>query len=440
MCVVAWLYLALSSVGALLVFNAYRPRHREPLSVVSFFAGWLAGELAIQNLVVSVAVTVVLGVFGAFSSWPGWVGLVLFGGSLVGLTGLAVEGHRSGQVVARALGEATGPPFAAVPVPPTPEWGKWWRLTQAIPLRGRSVEIVKNLDYWGDGAFRHRLDVIRSRRVPPADAPVMVYVHGGAWIIGNKREQGKPMMYELVARGWVCVAINYRLSPRATWPDHIVDVKKALAWVKQHIAEYGGDPSFVALSGGSAGGHLSALAALTPGEEAWQPGFESADTSVDACVPCYGVMDLCGGDPGQDLYGDGLRHLLEGRVMKVTQTEDPGRFVDASPTYRVDASAPPFFVLHGANDTLVPVEVARRFVAALREVSEAPVAYAELPLAQHAFDVLASLRCQATTAGVVAFLDAVRSTRATQQTSSAPGIVPAQAIPAAEDAEPGPPT
>ncbi len=91
----------------------------------------------------------------------------------------------------------------------------------------------------------------------------MVYVHGGAWIIGDKREQGKPMMFELVARGWVCVAINYRLSPKGTWPDHIVDVKKALAWVKEHIAEYGGDPAFVAISGGSAGGHLCALAALT---------------------------------------------------------------------------------------------------------------------------------------------------------------------------------
>ncbi|HEY2214375.1 MAG TPA: hypothetical protein VGH31_04905, partial [Acidimicrobiales bacterium] len=70
--------------------------------------------------------------------------------------------------------------------------------------------------------------------------------------------------------------------------------------------------------------------------------------------------------------------------------------------------APPFFVLHGRNDTLVPVDVARTFVASLRAVSKAPVAYAELPLAQHAFDVLASLRCQATTAGVAAFLEAAR--------------------------------
>ncbi len=82
---------------------------------------------------------------------------------------------------------------------------------------------------------------------------MLVYIHGGAWVIGDKRQQGIPMMHELVQRGWVCVSINYRLSPRATWPAHIVDCKRAVAWVRQHIAEYGGDPGFIAVSGGSAG-------------------------------------------------------------------------------------------------------------------------------------------------------------------------------------------
>ncbi|EUA50325.1 alpha/beta hydrolase fold family protein [Mycobacterium xenopi 3993] len=81
--------------------------------------------------------------------------------------------------------------------------------------------------------------------------------------MGGKRHQAYPLMSHLVELGWVCVAINYRLSPRSTWPDHIVDVKRALAWTKTHIAEYGGDPDWIAITGGSAGGHLSALAALT---------------------------------------------------------------------------------------------------------------------------------------------------------------------------------
>ena len=67
----------------------------------------------------------------------------------------------------------------------------------------------------------------------------------------------------MAERGWICVSMAYRVSPRNTWPAHIVDVKRALAWVKENIADYGGDPDFVAITGGSAGGHLTALAALT---------------------------------------------------------------------------------------------------------------------------------------------------------------------------------
>ena len=240
----------------------------------------------------------------------------------------------------------------------------------------------------------------------------MVYVHGGGWVIGDKREQGKPMMFELVARGWVCVAINYRLSPKAAWPDHIVDVKRALAWVKAHIAEYGGDPGFIAISGGSAGGHLCALAALTAGDPAFQPGFEEADTSVQACAPFYGVMDLTSSPEGSAIFGPGLVEMLEKTVMKVKESDHPEVFRTASPTFRVHRGAPPFFVLQGANDTLVPVEMARAFVRRLRAVSGSPVAYAELPLAQHAFDVVASLRCLATTSAVGDFLEAARAVHA----------------------------
>ncbi len=158
---------------------------------------------------------------------------------------------------------------------------------------------------------------------------------------------------------------------------------------------------------------MSALAALTAGDPVFQPGFEAADTSVDACLPFYGVMDMTGTDAESGRYGPGLLELLEKRVMKVKAADHPQLFADASPTRRVGPGAPPFFVFHGANDTLVPVDVARRFVEALRAVSKATVAYAELPLAQHAFDVMPSLRTRATTAGVVAFLDAVRASRRT---------------------------
>jgi acetyl esterase/lipase len=404
-----FVYLGVTALGALGVLLTYRPLRHEPWSIPSFVVGWLVGELALQNLVWQVIATVIFGAFGAFHSWGGWLGLGVAVVSWAGLVGLARSGRRATGVVRAALDRVCQPDF---PVPPgigAPSRGNFWRITRAIPLKGRAIRSDKDVDYWGDGARRHRLDIYRSKVAPSLGAPVMVYVHGGAWVMGDKREQGKPMMYELVARGWVCVAINYRLSPQATWPAHIVDVKKALAWVKEHIADYGGDPAFVAVSGGSAGGHLAALSALTSGDASWQPGFEDADTAVDACIPFYGVMDLTGTDEGVTRYGPGLRQLLERKVMQSSSAENPALFRDASPTFRVHPAAPPFFVVQGRNDTLVPVVMARKFVAALRDVSTSPVAYAELPLAQHACDVLASLRCQATTAGVVAFLEAARA-------------------------------
>jgi acetyl esterase/lipase len=287
----------------------------------------------------------------------------------------------------------------------------------AVPFRFGRIRRIRNIDYVGDGIYRHRLDVLVRRVDPPSGAPVLVYIHGGAWVMGNKRDQGLPMLHELAQRGWVCVAINYPLSPKATWPDHIVDCKRALAWVRAHIAEYGGDPSFLAVSGGSAGGHLSALAALTPNVPEWQPGFEDADTSVSACIPFYGVHDMTGDPEAEGAYGPGLIELLEKRVMKLPYVDNTPLYASASPDQRITPSAPAFFVVQGTNDTLVPPQVGRRFAERLRETSLAPVAYLELPRTQHAFDVLLSIRSRNTTLGVVRFLEAVRA----QEPRPAPG-------------------
>jgi acetyl esterase/lipase len=291
----------------------------------------------------------------------------------------------------------TGRPFAG-----------FVRNAGVYPVRPKSVEAVKGIDYWGDGASRHRLDIFRS--APGAPAPVLFYIHGGAWVMGDKREQGLPLIYHLAARGWVCVTVNYRLSPRATWPDHVVDCKRALAWVHTHIGEYGGDPTRIAVSGGSAGGHLAALVALTAGDPEFQPGFEQADTTVAGCVPLYGVYDFCDRDHEYDRT---LMELLERKVLKLSYEDDPEPFHKASPYDRVSADAPPFLVVHGRNDTIVPVRTARSFVAVLTAASRAPVLYAELPRAQHAFEVFWSPRTAATVAAVEEFLVTALSSRAT---------------------------
>ena len=250
-------------------------------------------------------------------------------------------------------------------------------------------------------------DIWRRSDLPrDGRAPVLLQVPGGAWAIGMRRPQGYPMMSDLAERGWVCVSMAYRVSPRNTWPDHIVDVKRALAWVKENIADYGGDPDFVAISGGSAGGHLAALAALTPNDPQYQPGFEDADTSVVAAVPVYGRYDWFTREgAGRPEFIAFLQRL----VVKKPFDENRQDYLDASPITRLRADAPPFFVLHGTDDSIIPVDEAREFVAALREVSDEPVAYAEVPHAQHAFDFFGSPRGHYTAEAIERFLSWVHA-------------------------------
>jgi acetyl esterase/lipase len=427
----SWAYLAVSLLGAAFVANAFRPVRHPWLVVPSFFAGWYTAEMAVWHVAWQVAATVAFALGGALNRWPGWVAL---GINLVAWSGLVVHERVADQArhfFQRAEEEMR---FGLPADAELPEHGGFtmWRFPRHVyplPKPSRSVRIVRNIDYADDGIRRHRLDIIRSRLDPPSGAPVFVYVHGGGWVIGDKREQGFPLLFELARRGWIAVTINYRLSPRATWPDHIVDCKQAIAWVRQHIQEYGGDPRFVAVSGGSAGGHLAALLALSAHDPSFQPGFEDRDTSVAACVPFYGVYDMTAGR-GTSRYDEGLLKLLERWVFKRRLADDPSVFEQASPLYRVHADAPPFLVVHGSNDTLVPVAEARRFVEALRAVSHAPVLYAELPYTQHAFDVLVSRRSAHAVAATVRFLESVRL--------ESVGTAPAPETPAPEPETPAP--
>ena len=260
---------------------------------------------------------------------------------------------------------------------------------------------------YGDAGVRNHLDVWKRSDLPAdARAPVLFQVHGGGWTVGQKEGQGEPLMAHLAERGWVCVTANYRLSPSATWPDLLVDVKKALAWTKATVGQYGGDPDFVAITGGSAGGHLASLAALTPHVTDFQPGFEDADTSVVAAVPFYGVYDFVNrhGTGRADIEG-----FLAKTVFKSQLADDRARWEQASTISHVGPHAPPFFVLHGTNDSLVPVEQARTFVDELRKASQQSVVYAELPGAQHAFEIFPSVRAHAAAHAVERFLAVVRS-------------------------------
>ena len=353
-------------------------------------AGWVLGWLAAEF-----APHVVTG--HALSALPAPVERVARG----------LAGQRADAVLDAALAETFGADYLSAVHQPLETYSarqpKLGGLVEAMRHRKRYAATTTNIPY-GPGGRSNLLDVWRRPDLPAGrPAPVLIQVPGGGWSVNDKRGQAYPLMTRMVELGWICVPINYSRSPRNAWPAHIVDVKRAIAWVRANIADFGGDPDFIAVTGGSAGGHLSSLAALTAGDDSLQPGFEDADTSVQAAAPYYGVYDLTDHDRMHKL----TLPLLETMVMQRRLAEDRALFEAASPTLRVHRDAPPFFILHGENDTIVPRSQADAFAAALHAVGAHTVAHAEIPNAHHAFDAIATLRCQMTAEAVAAFLGIV---------------------------------
>ncbi|WP_433158009.1 alpha/beta hydrolase fold domain-containing protein [Kribbella sp. CA-247076] len=238
------------------------------------------------------------------------------------------------------------------------------------------VRRIGNLRY-GDAGRRNLLDVYLPRS-GAVRGPVLIHLHGGAYFAGRKNSQALPMIYRLASKGWLCISANYRLRPEAEHPAHLVDYKRVIAWARAHAAEYGADPSLLFATGSSAGGHMAALAGLTPNDPAYQPGFEDVDTTVTAVISLGGYHG--------NYYGQGE---------------------SSSPVGHVRADAPPFFIVHGEQDTMVPVDTARTFATALAAVSTTPVAYAQLPGAQHSFDLFHSIRFESVVNSIEAFTTTV---------------------------------
>jgi acetyl esterase/lipase len=407
--------LARAAVELANAANGLRPLARKGYStVLVFWFGWPTSEVPGLYAAASMLDAIRRGRRGDFAGRKGKLALAL---TVVSWAILGMIGYRSattpGPVLETGLQEELGSDYAEelakLPAATASHKGRGRRNPplRTTVARRRFVD-KENIVSYGPHGRANLADIWRRSDLPrDGKAPVLLQVPGGAWMIGWRRPQAYPLMSHLVSRGWVCVSMNYRVSPWHTWPDHIVDVKRALAWVKENIAAYGGDPNFVAISGGSAGGHLSALAALTANDPKFQPGFEEADTSVVAAVPYYGRYDW------YSTEADGRAEfveVLEKLVVKHKLSTHRHIYLDASPIQYARPDAPPFFVLHGRDDSLIPVVEAREFVAELRAVSKSPVVYAELPYAQHAFDIFGSPRAHKSAEAVARFLSWVYAT------------------------------
>ncbi len=267
-----------------------------------------------------------------------------------------------------------------------------WRHVLPLVFSGYGVKIVPNIVF--DGEHKLKLDVFTQVDEPAVKSPAIIYVHGGGWVLGYRKFQGRPFMVRMAQRGFVCFAIDYRLSPRATFPDHIIDVKRAIAWVREHAEDYNVDPDQILIAGNSAGGHLAALAALTPKMLQFQPGFEEARTDVQGCLSFYGVYDLR--NVLERWPHRGLELLWRFVIMKQPADTGAEAYRLASPAAHLENSKlqpPPFFMVHGSYDTLVPLAEATAFKAKLEPLTQVDLVV--IPGAQHAFELGVSPRARA---------------------------------------------
>lgn len=385
-------FFVLSLIWFVMVCITHQPFMRlAPMVFVSFIIGWWTGELALHWIVLWVGICVWYIAHGALSDMYGVWGVVFH---IAACAGLWLHFRKGGKVrsqLERALWEGLSPHVPSLREEDVilPETIPWTSLAFPFWMAHQDVERLRNVPYHEVDGKTLKVEIFRHKERPQG-APILLQIHGGGWVVGHRKQQGLPIMNMMASQGWLCVSVSYRLAPAATFPDPILDLKHAVAWLREHAHEYGGDPNYIAVTGGSAGGHLSALLALTPNLPALQPGFEDADTSIQACVPLYGVYDLL--DEQKHWPNIGLQMLLRWVVIKRSVKEARALYELTSPATHISQDAPPFFVLQGDTDSMVPSIHAKWFAQTLGEVSQSPCVQAQIAGAQHAFDFFLSRR------------------------------------------------
>jgi acetyl esterase/lipase len=362
-----WLFLFVSLAGTAIVINAARP-WRGPLSLVpSWLLAFLTLDLALFHIGLALVIAGAFALFGALDSLPGKLALLLTLASSATLFVLWLPSLRAPSAMDAVAEELELDEVERIPrrllLRPIPRVREGVSVLRDVPFARRAGRVLAMDVYRGSGFTGKR--------------PGLVFLHGGGWCLGDKRDQGLPLCNHLATLGWVCANANYRLSPGATYPDHVVDAQSAVDFLREHSDNYGVDPDFIAIAGNSAGAHIAAMTALT-------------GDSVQAIVTFYGVYDLTN---RLGVHGSAfLNRLIGPYVIKAFFDTEPERFHAASPMDHVGRASIPWLILQGDRDSLTPVPEAREFARRLRERSKHTVGYAEMPGAQHAFDIYNSLR------------------------------------------------
>lgn len=404
-----WLLTLLAIFNLVAMVTIFTPRAvpRKAVPWATFGTALLATELAWIWLPLQALLAWLLCLGGALDSLLGGLGLAILIATWPGLVWSIWQSTKAREAVEAALVKGLGADYRKSicgsrrkQCRETVKFSDW---KNPVGFGHPDVEVIKHIPY-GPAGVRQQLDIYRPKVIPEGGCPVVLQIHGGAWVMGDKGTQALPLMYHLASRGWICVAANYRLSPSVAFPTHLTDCKKALCWVRENGAEYGMDTDFVAVTGGSAGGHLTALVGLTANRPELQEEHAETDTSVQAVIPFYGVYDFLvryDQHPNKTVY----QKFLDGKVLHETVEDNPELWDLASPVAQIHPDAPPFMVFHGTHDTLAALRDAQVFTEKLGEASSEPVVYVEMPGAEHAWEIFHSLRTEHTINGVHRFLE-----------------------------------
>ncbi|KAI8975204.1 Alpha/Beta hydrolase protein [Mycotypha africana] len=240
-------------------------------------------------------------------------------------------------------------------------------ITYATNEEIREVLETSNQDF--SQLRRMMLDIYTRADMPQDRAskkPVLVHVHGGAWRAGSKNLFYPYEKLLVKENDWIIVNIGYRLAPKNSYPAHLIDVKRAIRWLKQNIASFGGDPNYIILAGDSAGAHLASMASMTVNDPRFQPGFEEVDTSVQGVVSLSGALDLMN-EPHTAIFFCKRVAGLDNVDTVFLSDNSPAALISKKKNVLV-----PYLLVAGEKDSLTNSRISKEFKATFDEEKEAP--------------------------------------------------------------------
>lgn len=248
-----------------------------------------------------------------------------------------------------------------------------------------SEKIPRSTDLGGfarsfmDVPFSDRSGILRLNLVLPNEGegpfPVIVFIHGGGWLTGDKNHVQTQQVYRLLYAGYAVCCINYRLSDEAKWPLPLHDCKAAIRFLRANAEKFGIDTERIGVVGNSAGGHLAAMLGTTNGKPEFEDltmGNAEYSSDVQAVFVWFGIYDFNSWvSDCEKAYPDRKLDFIvsaESFMFGHPVFEHTERLTHASPICQLDEKTVPFYVQHGTGDSAVPYYQCVRFYERYREL------------------------------------------------------------------------